>query len=174
MSEPFIGQIQPFGFSFAPKGWAQCNGQLLSISQNTALFSLLGTTYGGNGQSTFGLPNLQSRVPVHRGVNVGIAYPIGELAGREMVTLNIGELPAHNHAFAGSNVDGDRARPGEGAALANIGGAKGFYYAPDTTPQPMSPDAVMMTGGNQPHTNIQPYLTINWCIAMVGLFPSRN
>jgi microcystin-dependent protein len=178
MTQPFLGQIQPFGFGFAPRGWAQCNGQLLSISQNTALFSLLGTMYGGNGTTNFALPNLQSRVPMHYGTFAGNQYFQGEEAGEETITLNISEMPAHGHTFSGTTADANNLSPQNGAVLAKVhhqgGTTPDFYYAPDTTPQPLNNASLSMFGNNLPHTNIQPYLTINWCIAMQGIFPSRN
>jgi microcystin-dependent protein len=179
MTEPFLGQIQPFGFAFAPRGWAQCNGQILSIAQNTALFSLLGTMYGGNGQTTFALPNLQSRVPMHYGTPPGgPSYSQGEEAGEETITLNLSQMPAHNHTFSGTTAAANSVHPADGAVLALVhhsgGSTPDFYYAPDTTPQPINPASLSLFGGNLPHTNIQPYLTINWCIAMQGVFPSRN
>jgi len=177
MTQPFIGQIQPFGFNFAPRNWAQCNGQILSIAQNTALFSLLGTQYGGNGQTTFALPDLQSRVPMHVGTFQGNSYSQGEEAGEEQVTLDISGMPAHNHTFLGTTAAANSFDVAPGAALAAV--AKntppaGSYYAADTTPQPINPASVSVVGGNQPHDNLQPYLTINWCICMFGIFPSRG
>jgi len=177
--EPFLGQIQPFGFGFAPRGWAQCNGQILSIAQNTALFALLGTMYGGNGTTTFALPNLQSRVPTHFGTAPGgSSYFQGEQGGEETITLNISEMPAHNHTFSGTTDGANNISPQDGAVLAKVfhrgGTTPDFYYAPDTTPQPLNNASISMFGGNLPHTNIQPYLTINWCIAVQGIFPSRN
>ena len=177
MTQPFIGQIQPFGFGFAPKNWALCNGQIMSIQQNTALFSLLGTMYGGNGTSTFALPDLQSRVPMHMGTFAGNSYTQGEEAGEENVTLDLSNLPAHNHLFLGTT-PANRPQPVAGAALANITTASGpsanAYYAPDAAAQPLNPGSLSVTGGNAAHTNIQPYLTINWCIALRGIYPSRN
>jgi len=179
MTQPFLGQVQPFGFGFAPRNWALCNGQILSISQNTALFSLLGTMYGGNGQTTFALPNLQSRVPMKYGTDPsGNSYSQGEEAGEESITLNISEMPSHNHTFAGTTADANFQRPVDGAALAKVhhsgGTTPDFYYAPDTTPQPINFNSVTPYGANQAHTNLQPYLTISWCIAMSGIFPARN
>jgi microcystin-dependent protein len=178
MSQPFIAQIQPFGFTFAPKNWAQCNGQILPIAQNTALFSLLGTMYGGNGQTTFALPNLQSRVPMHAGTFLGGSYAQGQQAGEEQVTLAITTLPGHNHTFLGTANDANDTQPAVDAALAKIQQASGAggdpYYAPDTTPQPLTSSSLAMVGGGQPHNNLQPYLTINWCICMFGIFPPRN
>ena len=175
MTTPFIGQIQPMGFNFAPRGWAQCNGQILSISQNTALFALLGTTYGGNGSSTFGLPNLQSRVPLDFGTLNGEPFSLGELGGVENVSININSMPSHTHSFNGTSATGNSGPPDPGAALAKVGGTGGnFFYGSDSTTQMLTPSSVGSAGGNQPHTNIQPYLTINWCIAMIGIFPARN
>jgi microcystin-dependent protein len=178
MTQPFLGQVQAFGFGFAPRYWAQCNGQVLSISQNAALFALLGTMYGGNGTTTFALPNLQSRVPMHAGTSpVGNTYVQGEMSGQEQVTLTINTLPMHSHTFVGSSANANQTMPGAGQALAKtaIGsGTPDFYYGPDTTPQPLNPSSVSPSGGNLPHTNLQPYLAINWCIAMYGIFPSRG
>jgi microcystin-dependent protein len=178
MTQPFLGQIQPFGFGFAPRGWALCNGQILSISQNTALFSLLGTMYGGNGQTTFALPNLQSRVPMHKGNFVGTDYLQGEEAGEEAIGIDIGHMPLHNHTFSGTTDAANNVSPADGAALAQVhhqgGTTPDFYFAPDTTPQPLNIGSLATFGGNQPHTNLQPYLTVSWCIAMQGIFPSRN
>jgi microcystin-dependent protein len=181
MTQPFLGQIQPFGFGFAPRSWALCNGQILSIAQNTALFSLLGTMYGGNGITTFALPNLQSRVPMHYGTPPGgPTYFQGEEAGEETITLNINEMPAHNHAFSGTSSNANFKQPNTGSAHAQSnksGTSPGDnYYAPATSPTvtPLNPATVSPFGGNQAHTNIQPYLTVNWCIAMQGIFPARN
>ena len=177
MSEPFLGQIQSFGFGFAPVNFALCNGQIMSIQQNTALFALLGTMYGGNGSTTFGLPDLQSRVPMHMGTFNGNTYTQGEEAGEENVTIDISGMPQHNHTFMGTTVAANSFVPANGAALAAVHKGTppaGPFYAPDTTPQPISASSIGPAGGNQPHTNIQPYLTINWCIALRGAFPSRN
>lgn len=174
MSQPFIGQIQPFSFNFAPRNWAECNGQILGIAQNTALFSLLGTQYGGNGVTTFALPNLQSRVPNH----AGSGFVQGESAGQEQVTLTVNNLPTHNHLFLGTTDNADSLAPADGAALATViqpsGPGTGGYYASGGTPQPLNPGSISPVGGSQPHTNIQPYIAINWCICMFGVFPSRN
>jgi microcystin-dependent protein len=178
MTQPFLGQIQPFGFNFAPKGWAQCNGQILSITQNAALFSLIGTYYGGNGTSTFALPNLQSRVPLSQGTSTGgETFVMGEAAGAESVVLNLTQLPLHNHTFMGSSANGTTNNAVAGVALATAvvpSGTANKFYGPMTTPQPLNPAAVSPIGGNLPHTNLQPYLTINWCIALNGIFPSRG
>jgi microcystin-dependent protein len=179
MSQPFLGQIQSFGFGFAPKGWAQCNGQTLSITQNSALFSLLGTMYGGNGVQTFNLPNLQSRVPMHYGTSpTGNTYVQGEMGGEEQVQLNITSLPLHNHNFLGTTASANDVQPTDGATLALVhhsgGTTPDFYYAPDATPQPLNPASLTPIGGNQPHPNLQPYQAINWCIAMSGIYPTRS
>jgi microcystin-dependent protein len=179
MSQAYISQITAFGFNFAPKFWALCNGQILSIQQNAALFSLLGTTYGGNGVSTFALPNLQSRVMLHFGQSQsGSTYTQGEVGGAETVQITTATMPAHTHQFAGTTQNADRFNvTNNGWALATVNPASGDagpYYAPDTNPTPLNPSALSLVGGNQSHTNIQPYLTINWCICMFGIFPSRN
>jgi microcystin-dependent protein len=182
MTQPFLGQIQPYGFGFAPRNWALCNGQILSIAQNTALFSLLGTMYGGNGTVTFALPNLQSRVPVHKGTLAGgPTFNQGEAAGVENVTLSLSQIPAHNHAFVGTSAFGNDNDPTTGAVLSpstNVTTpAPGDpYYASDASPVQLNPAALAPYGSNpaQPHSNLQPYLTISWCIAMNGVFPSRN
>ena len=179
MTQPFLGQIQPFGFGFAPRNWALCNGQLLSIAQNTALFALLGTMYGGNGQTTFALPNLQSRVLMHYGTPPGgPTYFQGEEGGEETITLDISLMPLHNHTFFGTADVANTKSPITGSAYATTKAGQTSpgdpYYAPDATTQPINPGTVSPFGGNQAHTNLQPYLTISWCIAMNGIFPSRN
>jgi microcystin-dependent protein len=173
MAEPFLGQIQTFGFNFAPRGWALCNGQILPIAQNTALFSLLGTTYGGNGQTTFALPNLQSRVPVHFGQGPGLSpYDLGQASGTETVTLTANQIAAHAHPYAPAANGGDAtsAKPA-GKFMANTAAA---VYAPTSDGTLMGNQTTGPAGGNQPHENLQPYLAINFCIALEGIFPSRN
>jgi microcystin-dependent protein len=177
MAVPFLGQIQPLPYNFAPRGWAQCDGQLLPISQNTALFSLLGTFYGGNGQSTFALPDLRGRVPIHFGSNAGENYSLGQSGGVDSVTLTTSEMPAHTHAFMGSSAQSDTNQPEAAVALAQAFRASGTtpdFYGPLTTPQPLNAASVGQFGQSQPHDNMQPYLAINWCIALQGVFPSRN
>jgi microcystin-dependent protein len=174
MSEPFLGMIAIYGFNFAPRGWAMCNGQILPIAQNTALFSLLGTTYGGNGQTTFALPDLRSRVPVHFGQGPGLSsYVLGQAAGTETVTLNVNEIPAHTHTVACTDEDGTSSKPpGNIIASQQDGNAAYANVSPNgTMAATMIPPS---GGGNQPHPNIQPYLAINFCIALEGIFPSRN
>ena len=173
MSEPFLGQICIYGFTFAPRGWAFCNGQIQQISQNTALFSLLGTTYGGNGQTTFGLPNLQSRLPLHFGQGPGLSqYSLGEATGSESVTLQTTQIPAHNHLSTtpATGADGNSIDPAAGAVL----GAGQNIYRVATAGVQMSPTPTSLTGGSQPTSVIQPILALNFCIALQGLFPSRN
>ena len=178
MTQPFLGQIQPFGFGFAPRGCALCNGQILSISQNTALFALLGTMYGGNGITTFALPNLQSRVGMSAGTDpVGNSYVQGEEAGEETITLNLNTMPLHNHAFMGTTDFANKLQPAANDVLATAtkaGPVVGDSYYGSGALQPLNPASVSLYGGNLPHTNLQPYLTISWCIAMQGIFPARN
>lgn len=177
MTQPFIGQIQPFSFNFPPKGWAQCDGQILNIAQNQALFSLLGTNYGGNGVSNFQLPDLRGRVPIHQGTLVNDSYSIGQSAGQSTVTLATSQIPAHSHLFLGSSADSTAALAAPGQALAKAALASATpanFYGPITTPQPLNPASVSMTGQGLAHENMQPYLALNWCISLTGLFPSRN
>jgi microcystin-dependent protein len=178
VTQPFLGQIQCFGFGFAPTGWALCQGQLLSIQQNTALFSLLGTFYGGNGTTNFQLPDLQSRVPV--GQDGGAQYPLGEEFGVETITLNSGQMPLHNHGFLGSTSKANNEQPQAGSALATTtrrGGVSpgdNFYGPVDANTIAINPNSISLVGNTLAHTNIQPYLTVNWCIALRGIYPSRN
>lgn len=170
MTEPFLGEIRMFGFNFAPVGWAQCNGQLLPINQNQALFALLGTQYGGNGTTNFALPDLRSRIALHEGQGPGLSnYVIGEVTGQETVTLQSTQLPAHSHTVqAGTDAttkDPTNAFPGfasSGAAYTGTGGAN------------MNAAMVGSTGGGQPFSVVQPLLVLNFCIALEGIFPSRN
>jgi microcystin-dependent protein len=167
MSDPYIGEIKVISFNYPPKGWAFCNGQLLPINQNQALFSILGTMYGGNGQTNFALPNMQGRVPIHQGINQG-SYNVGQAAGELAHTLTINEMPAHLHpAVAQSTATG--ASPA-GAIWAT---APSQDYAPAPNTQ-MNAAAVANNGGSQPHQNQPPYLVLNFAIALVGIFPSRN
>jgi microcystin-dependent protein len=172
--DPFVAEIRVFGFNFAPKGWAFCDGQILPISQNTALFSLLGTTYGGNGTSTFGLPNLQGSAPMFHGQGPGLsARVIGETGGEAAVTLLESEMPSHTHGATAQTVDpGDTRIP---ASQLNLGsGATGGIYSASAPSGTMDPAATSMSGGNQPHNNLQPYLTLNFCLALQGIFPARS
>lgn len=163
MSEPFIGEIRATSFGVVPRGWALCNGQVLSIAQNQALFSILGTTYGGNGVTTFALPNLQGRVPIGAGNGV----QLGEAAGSPQVTLITTQLPAHNHALLASSAAGAEDPTDRGPAAAKA-------YGPATALAPLDSSALAPAGGSQPHGNMQPYLTINYLIALTGIFPSRS
>jgi microcystin-dependent protein len=167
VTEPFLGSITLFAGNFAPAGYALCNGQLLPISQNTALFSILGTTYGGNGVTTFALPDLRGRVPVHAGQGPGLSlYDLGQAAGEETVTLTTAELPPHAHSQTASNAEQTTNRPG------NAVPARGGVYDGTSDGTTMTPTTT--TGSGQPHDNRQPYLTLNYIIALQGIFPSRN
>ncbi len=175
MADPFVAEIRMFGFNFPPKGWAFCNGQLLPISQNTALFSLLGTNYGGDGKSTFALPNLQDSVPLHQGQGPGLSsYVVGQSGGEQAVTLLESEMPSHTHGVKGST-GSNQTSPAPGNAWASgqkLGG--GNIYAPAGNNVPMSPSALSPSGGSLPHNNMQPYLVLNFCIALSGIFPPRT
>jgi microcystin-dependent protein len=175
MSEPFLGEIRMTGFNFAPQGWAMCNGQLLSIQQNTALFSLLGTFYGGNGVQTFALPDLRSRVAIHQGQGVGLSpYTIGQLSGSENITLLSNQIPAHNHLVNCVGSGGTQASPVSAYPAIESTGTS-FNYSTATPTGQMNPNTIAnSTNGNQPHSNIQPYLCINFIIALQGIFPARN
>jgi len=174
VADPFVAEIRIFPFNFPPKGWAFCNGQLLPISQNTALFSLLGTTYGGDGKSNFALPNMQGNVPMHPGQGPGLSlHDLGEMSGVETVTLLASEMPAHSHSvFAAPGlVAGDTNIPG-GNAFAKS--SNGNAYTSAANPVSLSDFSVTPAGGSLPHNNMQPYLTLNFCIAMQGVFPPRG
>jgi microcystin-dependent protein len=174
--DPFVAEIRIFPFNFAPKGWAFCDGQLLPISQNTALFSLLGTTYGGDGKSTFALPNMQGNVPMHPGQGQGLSLrDLGEMSGSETVTLIQSEMPLHAHGVGrAANVAGDSQFPGNSVwAMAGAGrGAAAAYIAGPPTGK-VDQFSLAVTGGGLPHNNMQPYLTLNFCIALQGVFPAR-
>jgi len=165
MSTPYIAEIRTISFNFPPKGWAFCNGQLLPINQNQALFSILGTTYGGDGRTTFGLPNLQGRTPLHFGNGI----TLGQLGGEAAHTLIISELPAHTHVPVGNSGAATLDDP-TGQLWAN-GGFQNYASSPNVS---MSPTAISNTGGSQPHNNLQPYLVLNFIIALQGIFPSQN
>jgi len=162
MAQPYVGEIRMFAGNFAPAGWMLCDGQLLPISENETLFQLIGTTYGGDGESTFALPNLQSRVPVHQGGGI----ILGEQAGVEEVTLTVQQIPVHGHAPLASNSGASQTTPG-GAMFAQ---SISSLYAP-VSPINMSPQSITPAGGSQPHTNLQPYLCINFIISLFGIFP---
>jgi microcystin-dependent protein len=166
MAEPFLSEIRVFSFNFPPKGWAFCNGQLLPINQNQALFSLLGTTYGGNGQTNFALPNLQGRVPIH----TGSGHTLGERAGSSAVTVTQQQLPQHAHTLGVSALAGSTANP----ANAVLAAANNLYHAPNATLVAHHVQSITSVGGSQAHTNMMPYLVLNFCIALQGIFPSPN
>lgn len=172
MSSPFVAEIRIVGFNFAPTGWAYCNGQLLPISQNTALFSLLGTFYGGNGQSTFALPDFQGRAAVHQGQGPGLSDRfLGESGGSETVSLLESEIPGHSHSMMASDNVGERNNPGGNYYSVPD---SGFVHASATNLTPMSPNSLAPAGGDQPHNNMPPYLVLNFIIAMQGVFPPRG
>ena len=165
MSEPFLSEIKIVSFNFPPKGWALCNGQLLPINQNQALFALLGTRYGGNGQTHFALPNLRGRLPIH----VGNGHTLGEAAGSTSVTVNIQQLPTHMHALQVNSASGTTSNPTNNY----LGGANNMYGGPSLLVT-MNPGTVTSVGGSQPHNNMMPYLVLNFIIALQGIFPSQN
>jgi len=173
MSQPFVGQVMMAGFNFAPKGFAFCDGRLLGIAQNQALFSLLGTTYGGDGVTTFALPDLRGRVSNHFGQGPGLAnYTLGEKIGTENVTLLVNNLPPHNHMVRAGTGGGLETPQTNYPGTDTSGTGAQFYGAATNTA--MSPQMIANAGGSQPHNNMQPYLVINFCIALQGIFPSRN
>ncbi len=176
MSNPFIGEIKMVGFNFAPRGWAFCSGQLLQIAQNTALFSILGTTYGGDGRTTFGLPDLQGRSPMHAGNGPGLSNrTLGERSGVETVTLNGPQMGSHSHTWQVADELGNQTIPANNALARSPVGRGGYLlYAADTATSAMAPEVVADTGSGAAHPNIQPVLVINFVIALVGIFPSRN
>lgn len=174
MAEPFLGQVIMTGFNFAPRGYASCDGSLQSIAQNSALFALLGTQFGGDGQVTFALPDLRGRVGIHQGQGPGLAgRTIGEVAGEENHTLLASEMPQHNHLLAASSVSGALGTP-NGNFPAASSSSQTATYRPTPDGSTLNPQSIGLAGGSQPHENTQPYLVINFCIATEGIFPSRN
>jgi microcystin-dependent protein len=172
MADPFVAEIRIFPFNFAPKGWALCDGQILPLSQNTALFSLLGTTYGGDGKSNFALPNLQGNAPMHPGQGPGLSlHDLGETGGSDTVSLLESEIPSHSHSVTASQQDGLERTPAGQLLATGIGISQ--YQAPGQLTN-LSPNAVAAAGGDQPHNNMQPYLTLNFCIALQGVYPPRT
>jgi microcystin-dependent protein len=183
MSNPFLAEIRIFTGNFAPKGWALCDGQLMSISQNTALFSLLGTTYGGDGKSTFALPNLQGSAPMQAGQGPGLSLrDLGETGGEQTVTLLQTEMPAHSHSFSATSTTGTTATSSNnqlalavaGASKTSQGNAINYYAPGNTQTVQMNPFATSIAGGNQPHNNMPPFLGLTFIIALQGVFPARS
>lgn len=179
MSDPFLGELKIISWNFPPKGWTFCNGQLLPINQNQALFSILGTTYGGNGQTTFGLPNLQGRMPVHVGNGIGL----GQLGGETAHTLNSSEMASHNHiinvdsntaASSNSNTPASNSVPGQSAGATHNGTALEILMYGTASGTSLNPATILSSGGSQPHDNMSPYLVLNVIIALQGIFPSQN
>ena len=169
MSNSFVGEIRMFGGNFAPQGWALCQGQLIAISENETLFNLIGTTYGGDGQSTFALPNLQGRVPIHAGtLSGGPTFQLGQMSGVEQVTLTTNQIPLHTHNARGASTGGAT------AASNNAYGNGATIYSPANPSVPMKADMVQQTGGSQPHDNMIPYLVINFIISLFGVYPTQN
>ncbi|KQY90603.1 phage tail protein [Pelomonas sp. Root1444] len=169
MSDPFLGELKLLGFGYAPKGWAFCNGQLLPINQNQALFALLGTTYGGDGRVNFALPDLRGRAPAH----VGSDIALGQRGGQENVTLQPGQLPAHTHTLSGTNDFANASVPGGALPAAKVRGGMN-RYGPAGNDTVMGASALGASGGGQPHPNMQPFAVLNWAIALQGIFPSRD
>ena len=170
MSQPFVGQLLAVGFNFAPAGWKLCNGQLLSIAEYSTIFNLIGTTYGGDGQSTFAVPNLQSRVPVHQGTSPSGTYVIGQTGGVESVTITASNYPSHTHNFMANTSGTGVNTPGT-----NTVGGSVKMFSKATPGTPMSSAMIGGSGGgNQPHSNIQPYLCLNWVISLFGVYPSQS
>jgi microcystin-dependent protein len=167
MAQPYVGEIRMFAGNFAPAGWMFCEGQLLPISENETLFNLIGTTYGGDGQSTFALPDLRGRVPLH----FGNGFTLAENGGVEEVTLTVSQIPAHSHPMLASNDDANSVTPASNLTAA---GLNAFTYYGSPPNQPMSPSATTPVGGSQPHTNFQPYLCVNFIISLFGIFPSQT
>jgi microcystin-dependent protein len=176
MAAPFVAEIRPWACNFAPIGWAFCQGQTLPIAQYTALFSLIGTYYGGNGTTNFQLPDLQGRVPMKFGTDpTGNNYAIGEEAGTETITISSTQMPVHSHTFSGTSATGTAGKASNNSAPGTSSGGN-FYYGPSSgsTTTINVGTVSLYTGGNQAHTNLQPFLAINWCIALTGIYPSRN
>ncbi|MDQ3914907.1 MAG: tail fiber protein [Actinomycetota bacterium] len=171
MADPFVAEIRFVGFNFAPKGWAFCNGQLLPISQNTALFSLLGTYYGGDGKSTFALPDLRGSVPLHPDNN---SYSLGQQGGSQTVTLLQSEMPVHNHLVVASTQNANQLAPDPTRALARTQGGFGYQANSSSSLTTMDPQSLSVTGGSLPHNNMQPALVMSFIIAMQGVFPPRG
>lgn len=173
MSEPFLAEIRIMGFNFAPRNWAMCDGQILPINQNQSLFSLLGTTYGGDGRTTFALPDLRGRTPIHEGSSGGANHLLGQRSGMETHTLIQAEMPQHDHALLASDQLGNQQSPAEQVFAKTQSAALAVYAAPENLVD-LNAATVGNAGGGQPHENMQPFLALNFCICLMGLFPSRN
>jgi microcystin-dependent protein len=174
MADQFVGEVRAFPFNFPPTGWALCNGQLLSIAQNTALFSLLGTQFGGDGRTNFALPNLQGNVPLDFGQGPGLTpYNMGDSSGVSAVALLNSQMPAHNHHANCNSSLGNRTKPNASYWASDAAGTESEYAAAPDGSQ-MDPQAIAVAGGSQPHNNMQPYLTLNFCIALQGIYPARS
>ena len=174
MGEPFIGEIRMFGGNFAPAGWAFCSGQLMPISENDALFNLIGTTYGGDGQETFALPDLQGRIPMHAGTGSdGITYQLGEMGGTESVTLSTTQIPAHNHVPIASTVGGTLANPADAIFSGASTGDQMYSTPPNPPASTMHVQGILPTGGSQPHENMAPFLVISFILSLFGIFPHQ-
>jgi len=172
MSEPFVGEIRMFAGNFAPRGWAFCDGQLLAVSQNDALFSLFGTIYGGDGQTTFGLPDLRGRIPIHAGTGPGLSpRRLGAKFGTEQETLVVNQLPSHTHPYSASTNIANQTAPANNVA-AQPNAVNLYFETPPTSA--MASTAVANTGGSQPHTNLMPFICVNFIVALFGIYPSRN
>ncbi|KQZ44060.1 phage tail protein [Duganella sp. Root1480D1] len=175
MSSPFVAEIRMFACNFAPTGWATCDGQLLPISQNTALFSLLGTTYGGDGKSTFALPDLNGRTPLHPGQGAGLSLrDLGEQGGSDTVSLLESEMPVHSHNLQATTVTANQLAPGASSGFAKSGSMNQIYSKTTAGMSPMRPEVLAVAGSGQPHNNRQPYLGMLFCIALQGVFPPRS
>jgi microcystin-dependent protein len=177
MADQFVAEVRVFPFNFPPIGWAFCNGQLLPISQNTALFSLLGTFYGGDGKSNFALPNMQGNISISQGQGPGLSiYDIGQTGGTQTVTLLLSEMASHNHSFSGveSPVDPPNSSTPANSAVAFKAGVTNIYSTATSPPGQFAPNAILPNGGSQPHNNMMPYLTLNFCIALQGIYPPRT
>lgn len=170
MAQPYVGEIRMFAGNFAPSGWMFCDGQLLPISENETLFNLIGTTYGGDGQSTFALPNLQSRVPIHMGTGGGSTYQIAQAAGTEQETLTVQQIPVHTHPFTGSTSNGTQTNVGGNVIAGSLSSVQ--PYIDDVTTVALNANSVTPAGGSQPHENCQPFLCLNFIISLFGIFPS--